>query len=70
MDRTLFWASEDLETKLREFQKFFQWDLTHAGLRGRLPGSGGPASPISFCFVLLAEARLWVVPDADCPVSL
>ena len=48
LDRTLFWTTADLETKLREFQKFFNEHRTHAGLRGRLPGSGGPASPINF----------------------
>jgi transposase InsO family protein len=48
LDRTLFWTSADLETKLREFQKFFNEHRTHAGLGGRLPGSGGPASPINF----------------------
>jgi transposase InsO family protein len=48
LDRTLFRTSADLETKLREFQKFFNEHRTHAGLGGRLPGSGGPASPINF----------------------
>ena len=38
----------DLEAKLLEFQKFFNAHRTHAGLGGRLLGSGGPASPINF----------------------
>jgi len=38
----------DLEAKLREFQRFFNEHRTHAGLQGRLPDSGGPASPINF----------------------
>jgi hypothetical protein len=48
LDRTLFWTTEDLEAKLREFQKYFNEHPTHAGLEGRLPDSGGSGSPISF----------------------
>ena len=47
-DRTLFWTTADLEAKLREFQEYFDEHRTHAGLEGRLPDPGGPASPISF----------------------
>ena len=46
LDRTLFWTTADLETKLREFQEYFNEHRTHAGLAGR-PNSNGPASPIS-----------------------
>jgi hypothetical protein len=46
-DRTLFWTTADREAKLREFQAHFKEHRTHAGLEGRLPDSGGPASPIS-----------------------
>ena len=38
----------DLEAKLREFQRIFNEHRTHAGLGGRLPDSGGLASPINF----------------------
>jgi hypothetical protein len=48
LDRTLFWTTEDLEAKLREFQKYFNEHRTHAGIEGRLPDSGGPGAPISF----------------------
>lgn len=48
LDRTLFWTTADLESKLREFQEYFNEYRTHAELKGRLPDSGGPASPISF----------------------
>jgi hypothetical protein len=47
-DRTSFWTTADLEAKLREFQEYFKEHRTHAGLEGRLPDPGGPASPISF----------------------
>ena len=46
LDRTLFWTSA--RSKLREFQRYFNEHRTHAGLGGRLPDSGGPASPINF----------------------
>jgi transposase InsO family protein len=48
LDRTLFWTTADLEAKLGEFQEYFNKHRTHAGLEGRLPDPGGPASPISF----------------------
>src|SRR5262249_31219877 len=48
LDRTLFWTTADLEAKLREVQEYFNKHRTHAGLGGRLPDPGGPASPISF----------------------
>jgi hypothetical protein len=48
LDRTLFWTTADLEAKLREFPTYFNKHWTHAGLKGRLPDSGGPRSSISF----------------------
>jgi putative transposase len=37
LDRTLFWNKADLETKLLEFQHYYNGHRTHAGLKGRLP---------------------------------
>src|SRR5947208_1027412 len=34
LDRTLFWTTADLETKLFDFQHYYK---THAGLKGGLP---------------------------------
>ena len=50
LDRTLFWTSVDLATKLAEFQHYYNGNRTHSGLEGRLPepGANGPASPIDF----------------------
>jgi putative transposase len=36
-DRTLFWTTADLETKLFDFQRFYNGHRTHVGLEGRLP---------------------------------
>jgi transposase InsO family protein len=50
LDRTLFWTTVDLETKLFDFQHFYNRHRTHGGLEGRLPepGTDGPTSPIDF----------------------
>jgi transposase InsO family protein len=49
LDRTLFWTTADLETKLLDFQNYFNGYRTHAGLEGRLPEPGADAaSPIDF----------------------
>ena len=49
LDRTLFWTTADLETKLFDFQRFYNGHRTHAGLEGRLPEPGTEsASPIDF----------------------
>ena len=50
LDRTLFWTTADLETKLLDFQHYFNAHRTHAGLEGRLPEPSirGSASPIDF----------------------
>jgi hypothetical protein len=48
LDRTLFWTTADLETKLFDFQHYYNGHRTHAGLEGRLPGPAvaGSVSPI------------------------
>ena len=46
LDHTLFWTTADLETKLFDFQHYYNGHRTHAGLDGRVPESAvnGPAS--------------------------
>jgi hypothetical protein len=49
LDHTLFWTTTDLETKLIEFQHYYNGHRTHAGLEGKLPeppiqGPGNPSS--------------------------
>ena len=39
LDRTLFWTSADLETKLLDFQRYYNGHRTHARLDGRTPAS-------------------------------
>jgi putative transposase len=48
LDRTLFWTTADLETKLLDFQNYYNGHRTHAGLKGRLPEPSldKPVSPI------------------------
>ena len=48
LDRTLFWTTADLETKLFDFQNYYNGHRTHAGLEGRLPEPtvDGSASPL------------------------
>src|SRR5262244_3946746 len=48
LDQTLFWTTEDLEKKLRDFQHYFNRHRVHAGLEGRLPESVEESKPISF----------------------
>ena len=50
LDQTLFWTTVDLETKLIDFQHYYNGHRTHAGLEGRLPepSADGSASPIGF----------------------
>src|SRR5215469_845362 len=50
LDRILFWTTADLETKLFDFQRYYNGHRTHAGLEGRLtePRVEGPASPSDF----------------------
>src|SRR5215472_7759941 len=49
LDRVLFWSTADLETKLLDFQHYFNAHRTHAGLEGRLPEPdiGGSAPPLA-----------------------
>src|SRR5499433_3699131 len=49
LDRILFWTTADLETKLLDFQHYFNAHRTHAGLDGRLPEPdvGGFAPPLA-----------------------
>ena len=51
LDRTLFWTAADLETKLLDFQRYYNGHRTHAGLDGRTPGSstdpGGVRASVS-----------------------
>jgi len=37
LDRTLFWTAADLESKLLDFQRYYNGHRTHAGLEGRTP---------------------------------
>jgi hypothetical protein len=50
LDRTLFWTGADLETKLIDFQHYYNGHRTHAGLGGCVPEPSieGSASPIEF----------------------
>jgi len=50
LDRTLFWTTADLETKLFDFQQYYNAHRTHAGLEGRLPEPAldRSVSPIAF----------------------
>src|SRR6202790_2992360 len=48
LDRTLFWTTVDLETKLIDFQQYYNEHRTHGGLEGRLPELGvESASPVA-----------------------
>lgn len=46
LDQTLFWTTADFETKLLDFQHFYNGHRTHTGLDGHLPESAanGPTS--------------------------
>jgi transposase InsO family protein len=48
LDRILFWTAADLETKLLDFQHYYNGHRTHAGREGRLPEPAvpGAVSPI------------------------
>jgi putative transposase len=48
LDRILFWTMADPETKLIDFQHYYNDYRTHAGLEGRLPEPvvAGSVSPI------------------------
>ena len=48
LDRMLFWTAGDLETKLIDFQHYYNGRRTHAGLDGRLPEPNGSEAPLDF----------------------
>jgi putative transposase len=50
LDRTLFWTTADLETKLFDFQHYYNGHRTHSGLEGGLPGPlvDGSTCPTDF----------------------
>jgi putative transposase len=50
LDRILFWTTADLESKLLNFQHYYNRHRPHAGLEGCVPeaGADGPPSPITF----------------------
>jgi len=50
LDRTLFWTTADLESKLLDFKHFYNGHRAHAGLDGRTPepSIAGVRSPANF----------------------
>jgi transposase InsO family protein len=48
LDGMLFWTTLDLETKLIDFQHYYNGHRTHAGLEGRLPETEGSGTPLDF----------------------
>src|SRR5213082_831678 len=50
LDQILFWTTADLETKLLDFQHYYNGHRTHAGLKGGVPEArvDGSTSPIDF----------------------
>ena len=72
LDRTLFWTTADLETKLFDFQHYYNGHRAHAGLEGGLPEPGidRSASPIDFDSFTVAAALSRVVPDSNRSVIL
>src|SRR5438309_6839677 len=46
LDRTLFWTTADLESKLIDFQTYYNLHRTHAGLEGCLPEPTGDGSGV------------------------
>ena len=69
--RTLFWTTVDLETKLFDFQHYYNGHRTHAGLDGRVPESvaNGPITNRSR-FIPVAEALSRVVPDSNRGITI
>jgi transposase InsO family protein len=66
LDSVLFWTTADLETKLLDFQHYFNAHRTHAGLEGRLPEPSirRSASLINFGSYRWAKALPRAVPDS------
>ena len=51
LDLTLFWTRQDLESKLRDFQDYYNHHRTHSALAGCTPQeTSGPKVPLSFGF--------------------
>src|SRR5262245_39563445 len=46
LDRTLFWTALDLETKLLDFQRYFNEHRRHSGLNGRTPETNADGHPL------------------------
>ena len=46
LDRTLFWTAADLETKLLDFQRYYNGHRAHAGLDGRTPEQSQDAGSV------------------------
>ena len=48
LDHTLYWTTADLETKLLDFQHYYNGDRTHTGREGRVPepAVGEPIAPM------------------------
>jgi putative transposase len=55
LDRTLFWTAADLETKLVDFQRYYNRHRTHAGLDRRTP----EPSPDAGCPGASVRAYRW-----------
>ena len=54
LDQTLFWTTADLETKLSEFQQYYNGHRTHTGLGGRRP-----ESPVNGSALISFDSYLW-----------
>jgi transposase InsO family protein len=48
LDRTLFWTTADLESKLLDFKTYFNHHRTHSGRTGRPPGDAPPRPVANF----------------------
>src|SRR6516225_9164540 len=48
LDRTLFWTTADLETKLLGFQHYYNGHRTHSGVKGQLPDPEDAGAPLKF----------------------
>ena len=67
LDRILFWTTTDLETKLLDFQHYYNGHRTHAGLDGRTPEPSLDTgrSPASFRFISMAAALSRTLSNAN-----
>jgi len=54
LDQTLFWTTADLETKLSEFQQYYNGHRTHAGLGGQ-----PPESPVNGSALISFDSYRW-----------